>query len=177
MITLPEFRSAVRFAQEGSFLPDSDLHGDQHWRAVAMQGLTLAAINNLQPQAHKIAVLFGLFHDCRRLDDGYDPDHGKRGAQAILDSPIRNSIAPSALEILIPSCEQHDEGHTTTNVHVGIGWDADRSVLTRVGIEPHFAFFSVVRETDFVDFVASGIEKTRNPPTWDQLWEMAFSGR
>jgi hypothetical protein len=175
MLTLTQFMDAVEFAQGGSILPDSEFHGNDHWRAVAMQGLTLSAAHQMSYDGQIVAALFGLFHDCRRHNDDYDPEHGARGARALADSPVAGHLPDHLLETLIRSCVLHDNGQVTDNPMLGLGWDADRSVLTRVGMEPDFAYFSVVQEPEFIDFIASGLVVTRDPPSWEQIWEMAFT--
>lgn len=174
MLSKTKFLEAVDFAQDGSLFTDSIFHGNDHWRAVASQGLTLAAVNNMPQEAFHAAAIFGLYHDSRRHNDDYDPEHGARGAEALAASPIADVLPTSMLETLMTSCVLHDGGQTTQNPIMGLGWDADRSVLTRVGIEPDFSFFSLVQEPDFNDFIASGLVVTNNPPSWEQIWEMAF---
>jgi uncharacterized protein len=175
MLSKTQFLDAVQFAQDGSHFTDSIFHGNDHWRAVASQGLTLSAVNKMPQVAFHVAAIFGLFHDSRRHNDDYDPEHGTRGAQALSESPIADALPASMLETLMTSCILHDGGQVTRNPMMGLGWDADRSVLTRVGIEPDISFFSVVREPDFIDFIASGLVVTSNPPSWEQIWEMAFT--
>lgn len=167
--------AAVDFAITGSLFPESKLHGEDHWRAVATQGLRLADQQGLGPTARAAAALFGLFHDCRRLNDDWDPEHGRRGAEACLEFLSDQRFPKGLIETLAESMVLHDGGQTTDNPLMGLGWDADRSVLTRVGITPSYAFFSVVRPEDFDGFVESGYAATRTPLSWDEIHAAAFT--
>lgn len=175
MIALSDFLKTVKYAQSGSSFTNSELHGDEHWRAVAAQGILLSSASNLGKEARASAAIFGVFHDCRRHNDDYDPEHGLRGGQAMIECPHLNSIPLGLITKLSTSCEQHDHGQTTGDPIIGIGWDADRSVLTRVGIEPDFSFFSCTQENFFDVFIEHGYVATRTPPTWNQIWAMAFA--
>src|SRR5581483_1522002 len=65
-------KSVAAFAPHG----ESEVHGQQHWQTVAAFGLILA---QQTPGADPVvALLFGVLHDCLRVDDGWDPDHGRR---------------------------------------------------------------------------------------------------
>ena len=56
----------------------SELHGITHWKQVESNGLLLAS----ETGADIVVVrLFSLFHDSKRADDGYDEEHGARGAE------------------------------------------------------------------------------------------------
>jgi len=166
---------AVSLATTGSLFPGSSLHGEDHWRAVATQGLRLASAARLGAEGRAAAALFGLFHDCRRENDGWDPEHGPRGAAAFHDTPCLQSLPRDFRNRLVQSMIHHDGGQTSADPIVGLGWDADRSVLTRVGITPAWEFFSVVSETDFEAFVDAGFDATRTPLSWSEIHAAAFA--
>lgn len=168
------FNKAVALAVQGSRFARSLMHGEDHWRAVATQGLRLAHMCDLGPEGRSAAALFGLFHDCRRLNDDRDPEHGLRGSHAFLSCPSLQGLDAGFRETLAASMVLHDGGETTDDPIKGIGWDADRSVLTRVGINPAFRFFSVLPEEQFDVFVETGYDATSNPLDWDQIWLAAF---
>jgi len=46
--------------------PDS-IHGSNHWKAVEKNGLYLSKSTGANVL---VVILFALFHDCRRLNDG-----------------------------------------------------------------------------------------------------------
>ncbi len=85
MISHNQWKSAVELALGGTLLAESEYHGEDHWRAVASQGLLIAEICDLGSKGRAVAALFGLFHDSRRINDDHDPEHGYRAALAFCD--------------------------------------------------------------------------------------------
>src|SRR5262245_37806906 len=61
------------FAGQGSAL-----HALEDWRRVEQNGILLAEKTGA---SLSVVRLFALFHDSRRLNDGWDPGHGARGAE------------------------------------------------------------------------------------------------
>jgi uncharacterized protein len=112
----------------------SRLHGPQHWRAVARVGVQLA---RLTPGADLgIVALFALCHDTQRLNDGHDPDHGRRAATMVGSLGHELGLTGGRLERLAHACAGHADGLTSDNPTVGACWDADRLNLWRVGMTP-----------------------------------------
>src|ERR1035437_454910 len=64
---------AVRILSPSSRSP---VHGEDHWRRVATNGLDLAAEVGADPL---LIVLFGIFHDSMRFSEHRDDGHGRRG--------------------------------------------------------------------------------------------------
>lgn len=174
LLTKQEFDRARDFAVSGSKMPDSELHGELHWRAVAAQGLKISELSNMGQRGRTTAALFGLFHDCRRENDESDPQHGPRGADALYECPSLVQMDLLLMQTLTEAMIYHDCGTTTFNPMIGLGWDADRSVLTRVGIVPQYHYFSTLPAEYFEYFIIHGYEQTKNPPSWDQIYTMAF---
>ncbi len=174
MISKSEWDRAVDFALRGTQFADSVFHGEDHWRAVASQGISLAHACKLGPHGLAAGALFGLFHDCRRENDGYDPEHGLRAAKALANWAEESSISATLHDELLHSLILHDNGQVTKDLTVGLGWDADRSTLGRVGIAPDYKFFSCVSQTDFDTFIAAGETATAAPPSWDEIYTRAF---
>lgn len=168
------FDDACAFAVDGSDMPSSELHGELHWRAVATQGLQIARICKLGQRGWTAAALFGMFHDCRRENDADDPEHGARGAHALITCSALDNLNPHLMACLHTSMTEHDHGMTTSDPLVGIGWDADRSLLTRVGIVPSFAYFSVLPGEAFEEFIIAGYTATDHPLSWDEIYDAAF---
>ncbi len=106
----------------------------RHWGRVRANGLRLAAETGANP---RVVELFAVLHDSRRLNDGYDPSHGRRGAENALRFQGRYfELDGSELELLCDACTAHSDGATEADVTVQVCWDADRLDLGRVGIEP-----------------------------------------
>ena len=120
------------------------IHGIAHWRRVCENGLRLAAQTGAQ-----IAVVecFAYLHDSRRLNDGSDPDHGRRGAElaralyradrlGVDNGDGTLGLDEERIELLVYACTHHTDGLTEADVTVQTCWDADRLDLGRVGIVP-----------------------------------------
>jgi len=109
------------------------IHGIAHWGRVLENGSRLAAKTGADT---KVITLFAVFHDARRIREGTDPDHGKRGAE--LASRLRSSLdlTDPQFERLEHACIHHADGKTEGDPTVQTCWDADRLDLWRVGITP-----------------------------------------
>ena len=175
MISTEDWSRAVHVATTGTLLADSELHGEAHWRAVAGQGILLAELCNFGQSGRAAGALFGLFHDCRRENDDHDPEHGLRGARAFAAWAQGTSLSAALRDDLIRSMVLHDAGQVTTEPGVGLGWDADRSTLGRVGIAPHPRFFSCIPADGFTAYVDAGRAATRAPLCWDEIYARAFA--
>lgn len=124
----------VRIIRAQFTLEWGGIHGAPHWIRVRDNGLRLAASTGARP---RVIELFALLHDSRRLNDGRDPDHGRRAAlfaQTLAGSAFE--LEPSDLQLLLAACRGHSDGLTTGDVTVLTCWDADRLDLGRVGIRP-----------------------------------------
>jgi uncharacterized protein len=110
------------------------IHGPRHWQRVEQLGCLLAAQTGADLA---VVCLFAWFHDAYRRDNGDDPAHGLRAAQAIV---ARHGdlfqLTAEALEKLRYACAHHADGQVHLDVTIGTCWDADRLDLGRVGIVP-----------------------------------------
>lgn len=115
-------------------LPWSGLHGVTHWGRVFENGARLAE----QTGAHLgVVQLFAVFHDSRRLNEGWDEGHGRRGAELafrLRDEFFR--LSDSEFDLLYTACAEHTDGKTEADVTIQTCWDADRLDLGRVGMRP-----------------------------------------
>lgn len=129
-------------ARRGAWLAGSRIHGERHWQCVACIGARLA--RESEGADVIVALLFGILHDCRRENDGWDPGHGARAAAlaAELHDAGRLTLADGQLERLRDALTRHDDGSTTLDPVIGACWDADRLCLPRVGIEPRLELLS-----------------------------------
>lgn len=168
------FSEMVDVAYRGSRLRDSPDHGETHWQQVAAVGLDLASrLPEVDPAA---VLLFGLFHDCRRVSEYHDPLHGQRGAAALMSYSMmgfRDELAPS-IAYAATACVHHhggealDPSYGTIIQTIGVCLDADRLTLPRVGIKVDRRYLSttqaVLRMNDphYLDNIGS--------PTWDELF-------
>lgn len=131
----------IRTILEGYGLPKEGLHGPRHWIRVNRVGLELAKACGADAE---VVHMFALFHDSRRENEDWDPDHGLRGAE------LARSMAGSHLlhlnhaqfQLLHHACVHHTDGETSMDPTIGCCWDADRLDLGRVGIEPAVEYLS-----------------------------------
>lgn len=127
--------SLGRFLRSQFALNWTGIHGAPHWARVRLNGLRLARETGAGVE---VVEYFAFLHDCRRLHDGRDPDHGRRGAE--LAHALRGSLvflSDPDFERLHYACVHHSAGLTEADVTVQTCWDADRLDLGRVGIRPH----------------------------------------
>ena len=111
------------------------IHGPQHWARVERNGLYLAKDSGADV---RVVSLFALFHDSCRFNDGFDPEHGSRGAEYARQSrAFLEFLDDTAFEQLHFACTWHTDQvhHEDPTIHTC--FDADRLDLGRVGITPH----------------------------------------
>jgi uncharacterized protein len=111
-------------------------HGIAHWQAVARSGLLLAG--EVEGADVALVLLFGLLHDCQRVNEWNDPEHGPRAGAVLADLRKDGSIILSdeRAQLLTEAMALHDAGQVSEDPTIGCCWDADRLQLSRVGITP-----------------------------------------
>lgn len=163
-------------AEGASRFPRSSFHGVVHWRGVVDQGLWLAEQLKWD-QTHRVFLFaFGAIHDCQRANENHDPEHGKRAADWLMQGEWADQLGiANGCDRLVDALIRHDLGQTTEDELIGAAWDADRSLLARVGIRPSFRFFSTARGTTFTAMVARGGDIAGSPDTWETLAARALA--
>jgi uncharacterized protein len=119
--------------------PDT-IHGPDHWRRVERNGLYLAAHSGARVD---VVRLFAVLHDARRLDEGADPEHGRRAAAYARE--LRGwlfELDDAGFELLFQACHGHVDVKQTDEQTIGTCLDADRLDLRRVYIPPDPRFLS-----------------------------------
>ena len=130
----PEFKLIHDLAANRLKSGEHGLHGPWHWLKVAHNAERLA--DQTEGADRVVAQFFGLLHDCERITDGTDPQHGVRAAgfaRALFEEG-KLPINAKQLKLLCTACERHDLGEVSTDPTIGVCWDADRLELPRVGI-------------------------------------------
>ncbi|WP_411839586.1 hypothetical protein [Paracoccus sp. ME4] len=161
-------------ARNGSRLSGSSLHGEVHWRAVAATGLRLRAFH--PSVSARLLLAFGMLHDCRREDEGWDPQHGFRAAEVALTSRApRKLIDPEEIRILAKACLLHEKGKTDPeDLRVGLCWDSDRYNLLRLDIRPIQELLSAeLVEADHERMIRHTIRMLDAVPERDELIDRA----
>jgi uncharacterized protein len=135
-----------------SSLSADGFHGLDHWVRVLANGRKLAVITGANL---KVVELFAAFHDSRRLNEGYDPEHGARGAAFAREMRGEWFDATDLeMSLLVQACEQHSNGQTEADLTVQTCWDADRLDLGRVGItpEPRYLCTDAAKAPDMIEW-------------------------
>jgi len=115
-------------------LPAYGTHGLSHWARVLTYGRKLAVSI---PGSLPVVELFAVLHDSRRINEGYDHDHGRRGADFAVTLRGRYfELDDQQFDLLYTAIRYHTDGLIHADPVVQICWDADRLDLGRVGITP-----------------------------------------
>lgn len=135
LITQSEYNERTKYFSTPEPGPIEQIHGREHSLRVIQNGMILSIFTGVNL---KVVQTFGNYHDCRRHNDGNDPEHGKRAAD-LLRAIRRN--APTGLndtefEELCFACENHTSLHRSGNITIDTCFDADRLDLKRLGIKP-----------------------------------------
>jgi uncharacterized protein len=127
-------REVIRSILARYALPRDGTHGVPHWARVLENGRRLSKVTGARIG---VVELFAVFHDSRRINEGYDDGHGRRGADLARElRGIVYDLADGDFDLLIQACELHTDGHLGGDITVQTCWDADRLDLGRVGITP-----------------------------------------
>ena len=130
--------------------PWHTVHGPDHWRRVERNGILLATRTGADLE---VVRLFALFHDSRRENDNFDPEHGLRGgihAEQLCGSVYE--ISDTQLALLKFACIHHADGLTHEDPTIGSCWDADRLDLGRVGVIPSPFYMSTAFGKEIAEF-------------------------
>jgi uncharacterized protein len=115
-------------------LPWDGDHGIVHWARVYENGVRLAAESGADVD---VVRLFAILHDCRRVNEYTDPDHGPRAAEYARElRGLLFDLPDPAFRLLHRACAGHTHERTHPDVTIRTCWDADRLDLGRVGITP-----------------------------------------
>jgi len=170
-MTIPLARVEAVLAHGGR-ARESHIHGEDHWRKVAIVGRHLAAAS---PEAdEELVVLFALIHDMRRENDDHDPQHGPRAAllARALNADFLG-LEPARLDLLAEAIDGHTRMGPSADPTIGVCLDADRLNLWRVGITPDPRFLSTAfaRRTETIAW-AAGLNRAP-APDWPSILEPA----
>jgi uncharacterized protein len=123
----------------------------------------------------EVVRLFAVLHDCRRVSEATDPDHGPRAAEYARSLRGQLFDLPDhAFRLLHRACAGHTHERTHPDVTIQTCWDADRLDLGRVGITPHPSRLctEVARRPETIRW-ADGRARSRTVPgfVWEE-WEI-----
>ena len=171
------WESLLAEARSGSKLKASPDHGERHWRAVAATGLELARRDDRADAG--ICMAFAVLHDCRRVSEYRDPQHGPSAARvARASAALRALLGEERAGIVETACHDHEGTiHCREWPLVGACFDADRFTLGRVGIDPDPRYFSLILDDSaFSEMVRFAEGASDAPPRWADLFAQVASG-
>jgi uncharacterized protein len=145
------------------------VHGLHHWGRVLENGARLAELTGADP---RVGECFALFHDCRRRNEGRDPQHGQRGSEFAAKLHEEGALGLTADQFaqLQYACEHHTEGLVEADVTIQTCWDADRLDLGRVCItpDPRCLCTSVAKDPVTIAWAEIRSREDRRPPIVDE---------
>lgn len=113
----------------------SPIHGLSHWNRVMANAI---AIGEATGANLKIIQYFAYLHDCCRVNEGHDPEHGPRAAAYAKYHRDIFELGDQEFKVLIRAVSGHTfakPAHKAgDNATVAACWDGDRLDLPRVGI-------------------------------------------
>jgi len=121
-------------------------NGPAHWDRVWENAKLLIPITKANPT---VVELFCYLHDCCRVHDGQELDHGLAAALFIKQNRDSFSfLTPQEFKTLVDACAGHAFHELSKDPTIGTCWDADRLDLGRCGIYPKPEFFSTQAAKD-----------------------------
>ncbi|TNF91951.1 MAG: hypothetical protein EP297_14510 [Gammaproteobacteria bacterium] len=112
----------------------SVIHGLPHWKTVERNGLYLAQHTGADPN---VVSYFAYFHDCMRVNEDHDPEHGPRATAFIKEYRHLLDLTGDQLDMLCRACSGHTHGMKCHDSTVCTCWDADRLDIGRIGVKPN----------------------------------------
>lgn len=113
-------------------------HGPPHWQRV-WQNCQRIASEMKSGADLEVCAWFSFLHDCKRENDGHDPEHGPRVADWLGQewrSLIGFGLEQKQVNILTAAIRYHSDGLIKGPLEARVCWDADRLDLPRVGVLP-----------------------------------------
>lgn len=116
-------------------------HGPSHWANVERNGIYLSARTGADIT---VVLLFAAIHDCCRVNENDDPEHGPKAAEFAkkLFDEGKIRITQEQMDKLYKACHSHQLEKLNDDPTIGTCWDADRLDLVRVGEIPNVEYFS-----------------------------------
>lgn len=139
---MPKFslKTVQNLARERFAMDLNGIHGFSHWQRVHENGLYLCKHSEADKQ---VVECFAYLHDCCRLTDGADRQHGERAAEFAESVREFLCLDDCGFALLQIACRDHEKGKTSSNQTIGACWDSDRLDLGRVGIRTNTKFLSI----------------------------------
>lgn len=147
------------------------VHGVPHWGRVLENGRRLAAVTGADPA---VIEMFSIFHDACRWSDGWDPEHGPRGAALAREMREQLGLDDGQFSDLITACEFHTRGAADeASVTVLTCLDADRLDIPRVGlsVKPDLLFTAAGRDQETLSWATQRARGRVLPAVCAEEWD------
>ncbi len=117
-------------------------HGPNHWLQVEKNAIMLG--KHTLGCDMEVARRFAILHDCRRQNEGSDPEHGARASEFAQELNNKGVLGLDSgqLATLKYAMNHHNGGQVSSDPTIGVCWDADRLDLPRVGTSPNIDLMS-----------------------------------
>lgn len=134
-LPMRHLKPLVHAILEDYALPIDGPYGVLHWARVLEIGCRIAEETGAKLE---VVQLFAVFHDSRRINEGWDDGHGERGADLAVELRSKYfSLSDHDFDLLHTACCLHTDGHTEADITIQTCWDTDRLDLGRVGVMPY----------------------------------------
>ena len=129
------------------WLPDSEWHTKSHCARVLLLALLIGHQKGLSEEEKDALGMAAIFHDARRLDDGIDQGHGKRGAANYKDYCLASGLPYDARTYYITYYHDQDDSLGLSEISK-VSSLGDRGVL----------LFQIFKDADALDRFRLGPE-------------------
>jgi uncharacterized protein len=117
-----------------------DVNGPEHWQRVWQNAQLLIPHTNAN---ETVVELFCYLHDCCRIHNGHEPEHGHAAAKFIEQHKKEFSfLSANEYQLLLTACDEHTHLNDPKNMTIATCWDANRLDLGRHGIHPKAQFLA-----------------------------------
>jgi uncharacterized protein len=171
------FYDILAFVRERSTCTYSWEHGEAHWKLVAQCGLRLGReVENCDTW---IVLLFAVFHDAMRCDDGDDWEHGQRACELVHQMAAHHARCLSRKQeyVLATACLLHNRRIPCVHPTMGTCFDADRLNYPRGGTSLDTSQLSTRAAKDPRMIAWSARQLARPVPSWETIWKQFVAGQ
>ncbi|HVU67396.1 MAG TPA: hypothetical protein VHD63_09725 [Ktedonobacteraceae bacterium] len=171
------FYEILAFVREHSTCWHSWEHGEAHWQLVAQCGLRLSQrVANCDAW---VVLLFAVFHDAMRCDDGDDWEHGQRASELVHQMAARHlrSLSRKQEDMLATACLLHNRRMPSAHPTIGTCFDADRLNYPRGGTSLDTSQLSTSAARDPHMIAWSARQLLRPAPGWEKIWQQFVDGK
>ena len=165
------FYEILAFVREQSTSRHSWEHGETHWKLVAQCGLRLS--QEVENCDARVVLLFAVFHDAMRFDDGDDWEHGQRACHLVhrMNTDNQLFLSHGQAYVLATACLLHNRRVPCAHPTIGTCFDADRLNYPRGGTSLDTTQLSTCAAKNPQMISWSARQLSCPVPSWESIWE------